>query len=317
MKVFITRDIPKIAYELFDKSSIKFEFYKEDHPIPRSILQKKIKNCNALISLLTEKIDASLIDKMPNCKVIANYAVGYNNIDIECAKRRNIIVTNTPNVLTESTADLTLALMLSCARRLYEAEQLVRLKKFKGWKPKLLLGVEIKNKVLGILGAGRIGCAVAKRAYAFGAKIVYYDKNTNYDLENNHSAKKVSLNYLLKQSDFISIHLPLNKTTHHLLNQEKLSLVKRTAIIINTARGEIIDELALTNLLLNDRIRFAGLDVFENEPIINKNLLKLKNVMLLPHIGSATEEARNGMAELAAKNVINVLKGKKPITPVH
>jgi glyoxylate reductase len=257
------------------------------------------------------------MDKMPNCKVIANFAVGYNNVDIEYAIDKKILVTNTPNVLTESTADLTIALALSCARRLYEAERIVRLQKYKGWKPKMLLGVEMKGKVFGILGAGRIGSAVAVRAHAFGAKIIYYDSHKNYDIENGFYARKVTLNTLMRKSDFISVHLPLNKNTHHFLNKERLSLIKSTAILVNTARGEIIDESFLIKMLKKEKIRSAGFDVYENEPAISNELLKLNNVVLLPHIGSATEEARSGMAELAARNVINVLQGKKPITPVY
>jgi glyoxylate reductase len=317
MKVFITRDIPEVAYKLLKKNRINFDYYKEDRPIPKNILQKKVKDCDALIPLLTDQIDSHLMDKMPNCKVIANFAVGYNNVDVEYAKSKKILVTNTPNVLTESTADLTIALALSCARRLYEAERIVRLKKYKGWKPKMLLGVEMKGKVFGILGAGRIGSAVAARAHSFGTKIIYYDSNKNYGLESGFYAEKVTLNTLLSKSDFISVHLPLNKNTHHFLNKERLSLIKSTAILVNTARGEIIDESFLIKMLKKDKIRSAGFDVYENEPAINNELLKLNNVVLLPHIGSATEEARSGMAELAARNVINVLQGKKPITPVY
>ena len=317
MKVFITRDIPEVAYKLLQQNGINFDYYKEDRPIPKNILRKKVKDCDAIISLLTEQIDSHLIDQMPNCKVIANYAVGYNNIDVDYAKSKKIFVTNTPNVLTESTADLTLALVLACARRLFEAERIVRLQKYKGWKPKMLLGVEMKGKIFGILGAGRIGSAVAARAHSFGTTIIYYDSHKNYDLENGISAKKVTLNTLLKKSDFISVHLPLNKNTHHFLNKERLSMLKLTAILVNTARGEIIDESFLIKMLRKNRIRGAGFDVYEKEPTISKKLLKLNNVVLLPHIGSATEDARNGMAELAARNVINVLQGKKPITPVY
>ncbi|HLG31687.1 MAG TPA: D-glycerate dehydrogenase [Ignavibacteriaceae bacterium] len=316
MKVFITREIPDIAFQLLKKHKIPFEFYKNDSPIPRKILLDKVKYCTALISLLTEKIDAELIDLMSRCKIIANVAVGYNNIDVKYAKKKNIIVTNTPDVLTESAADLTIALALASARRLYEGESLVRANKFKGWKPKMLLGVELKNKIFGILGAGRIGTAVAKRAHSFGTKIFYFDRSQHIKLEKKINAKKVSLRTLLTKSDFISIHLPLTKLTYHLFNEEKLKLLKTSAILINTARGEIIDETALIKILTENRIRAAGLDVYEHEPEINPQFLKLKNVILLPHIGSATEEARNAMAELAAKNVINVLKGMRPLTPV-
>ena len=317
MKVFITRKLPGKTFELLKQNKIPFDYYNKDQPISRKLLLQKIKNCEALISLLTEKIDKEVIDLMPNCKIIANYAVGYNNIDIDYAKKKNIIVTNTPDVLTDSTADLTMALVLACARRLIEGEKLVRQGKFKGWKPNLLLGMELKGKTFGILGAGRIGSAVAKRAKAFGTNIVYVDSNRNQKLEKETNAKKVSLNYLLKNSDILSVHLPLNSKTYHFLNQEKLNLLKRNSILINTTRGEIIDEKALIRLLENNRIMAVGLDVFENEPDLNPELLKFESVLILPHLGSATLEARSAMAELAVRNVINILKGKPAITPVY
>ena len=316
MKVFITRELPEIAFKLLKQNKISFDYYKKDQPIPRKLLLGKIKSCEALISLLTEKIDREVIDQMPGCKIIANYAVGYNNIDIDYAKQKKIIVTNTPDVLTESTADLTMALVLACARRLSEGEDLIKRGRFRGWKPKLLLGMELKNKTFGILGAGRIGSAVARRAKSFGTSIIYVDSNRNQKLEDETVAKKVSLRYLLENSDILSVHLPLNSQTHHFLNQERLSQLKRNSIIINTTRGEIIDEKALIRLLKSNRIMAVGLDVFENEPFINPELLKFPNVLVIPHLGSATNEARDGMAELAVKNVINVLKEKPALTPV-
>jgi glyoxylate reductase len=253
---------------------------------------------------------------MSNCKIIANYAVGYNNIDIEYAKKKNIVVTNTPDVLTDSTADLTMALVLACARRLSEGERLIQAYEYKGWKPKLLLGTELKGKTFGILGAGRIGTAVAVRAAGFGVKILYSDKSQNYRIEKTTGAKKVTIETLLKKSDFISVHLPLNKNTFHFLNKNRLGLMKPESILINTSRGEVMDEKALIRILKEDKIKSVGLDVFENEPEVNPELLKFNNVVILPHLGSATIETRNSMAELAAKNVVSVLKGKSPITPV-
>lgn len=316
MNVFITRELPEIAFKLLKQNNISFDYYKSDNPIPRKLLLKKIKNCQALISLLTEKVDKEVIDSMPNCKVIANYAVGYNNIDVNYAKKKKIIVTNTPDVLTESTADLTMALVLACARRLNEGENLIRSGNFKGWKPKLLLGMELRNKTFGILGAGRIGSAVANRAKSFGTNIIYVDNQKKLKLERETGAKKVSLNYLLKNSDILSLHLPLSVKTFHYLNEDKLNQLRKNSILINTTRGEIIDETALINLLRKDKFMAVGLDVFENEPKINPELLNFGNVVVLPHLGSATNEARNGMAELAVKNVIKVLKGKSAITPV-
>ncbi|HSW55914.1 MAG TPA: D-glycerate dehydrogenase [Ignavibacteriaceae bacterium] len=316
MKVFITRELPEIAFRLLKEKKISFDYYKKDQPIPRKLLLEKINSCEALISLLTEKIDKEVIDQMPKCKIVANYAVGYNNIDIDYAMKKKIIVTNTPDVLTESTADLTMALVLACARRLREGEELMRSKRFKGWKPKLLLGMELKDKTFGILGAGRIGSAVARRAKSFGTNIIYVDSNRNQKLEKETAAKKVSLNYLLKNSDILSVHLPLNSQTYHFLNQEKLNQLKRNSILINTTRGEIIDEKALIRLLKGKKIMAVGLDVFENEPYLNPELLKFTNVLVLPHLGSATREARDGMAELAVRNVINVLEKKPALTPV-
>ena len=317
MKVYITRELPEIAFKLLRQKKISFDYYKKDQPIPRKILLNKIKDCEALISLLTEKIDKEVIDKMLRCKIIANYAVGYNNIDIDYAKKKKIIVTNTPDVLTESTADLTMALVLACARRISEGEKLMRSRKYKGWKPKLLLGIELKGKNFGILGAGRIGSAVAKRARSFGTNIYYVDQKRHLKLEKELGAKKVSLKFLLQSSDILSVHLPLNNKTYHYLNQNKLVQLKKNSILINTSRGEVIDEKALISLLKRNWIMAVGLDVFENEPKLNSELLEFPNVIVLPHLGSATREARDGMAELAVRNVINVIKGKKPITPVN
>jgi glyoxylate reductase len=316
MRVFITRELPEIAFELFKKNKISYDYYKKDQPVPRKILLQKVKNCEALISLLTEKIDKEVIDQMTSCRIIANYAVGYNNIDVNYAKKKKIIVTNTPNVLTESTADLTMALILGCARRLVEGDKLLRSGNYKGWKPKLLLGTELKNKFIGVIGAGRIGTAVAIRAKSFGTNIIYFDSKRNTVLEKATNAKKVSLKNLLMNSDIVSVHLPLNEKTYHFLNWERLKLMKLNSILINTSRGEIIDETDLIRILKNKKSLTVGIDVFENEPNINPDLLKYPNVLVLPHLGSATREARDCMAELAARNVIKVLLGKPPLSPV-
>ena len=316
MKVFITRDIPKIGFDILRNANLKFHWNKLDKTISRKALINNVKECDGLICLLTDKIDKQVIDSMQRCRIVSNFAVGYDNIDVEYAKSKGIIVTNTPDVLTESTADLTITLILACSRRIFEANSLLREGRYKGWKPKFLLGMELKGKKLGILGAGRIGTAVALRAKSFGMKILYFSHNKNLFLEERTNAKKVSLNFILKNSDVISVHLPLNSETYHLLNKNRLSLLKKNAIVINTARGEIIDEKSLIRLLKLKKIKAAGLDVFEGEPNINRDLLNLQNVVVMPHIGSATVEARNGMAEIAAKNVVRVLTGKSPLTPV-
>ena len=317
MKVFVTREISEKAIHLLKKEKLQVSVYKKDKPIPRKELIKNGKNANAIVALLTEKFDKELIDKISKCRIIANVAVGYNNIDIEYATKKKIVVTNTPDVLTESTSDLALALILACSRRLMEGERMVRTGKFKGWKPKLLLGIELKNKVVGIIGAGRIGTETAVRAKAFKTKIVYFSRSRNCELEKKTGGVKVPLETLLKKSDIISIHLPLNKGTYHLIDRKRLSLLKRSAVLVNTSRGEVIDEKELVKILKQKKIFSAGFDVYENEPTINPGLLKLDNVILLPHIGSATEEARSAMAILAAKNVSNVLKDKKALTPVN
>ena len=316
MKIFITRDIPSVGIEFLKKKGYEVSVYKKDNPLSKNELLKSVNNCDGLISMLSDKIDKEIIDSMKNCKVIANYAVGFNNIDVDYAKSRGIVVTNTPDVLTDSTADLTMALVLACARKIPESEKLVRDKKFGGWKPKLLLGMELRNKYFGILGAGRIGSEVAKRAHSFGCKIIYYSNSKNNFLESKLNAKKLSLNSILKKSDIISIHLPLNNKTNCLLNDKNLISLKKSAIVINTARGEIVDEKFLLSMLKQNKIISAGFDVYENEPILKPEFYKLKNVVLLPHIGSATVEARNNMSLLAAKNVIAVLSGKRAITPV-
>lgn len=316
MKVFITRSIPDIGINYLKKNGFKVTINNKDKALSKKELILKVKDTDAVISLLSDKIDKEIIEKMGNCKIVANYAVGFNNIDVEYAKKKNIFVTNTPDVLTNSTADLAFTLLLAAARRMKEGEKLIREKKFKGWAPKLLLGIELNNKVLGIVGAGRIGSAVAKRAKAFGMKIMYYSRSKNYSLENELNAKKVALNKLLKNSDFVSLHVPLTDKTFHLINKKNISLLKEKCVFINTARGEIVDEKELIKLLISKKIFAAGFDVYENEPMINPKLLKLDNVILLPHLGSGTFEARNEMSLLAAKNVEKVLKGKLPITPV-
>jgi glyoxylate reductase len=315
MLVFVTSNIPESGIKLLQKK-YDVKIYSGKSTVPHSVLVRNVKNCEAVISLLTDKIDNKVIDSMKHCKVIANYAVGYNNIDVVYAKSKGIVVTNTPDVLTDSTADLAMAITLACARRFVEGEALMRKKQFIGWHPMLLRGIELKDKIFGILGAGRIGTATAIRAHSFGCRILYYSNNSNTYLEEKTGARKTRLETLLKKSDIISIHLPLNAYSNQLLNKNRLNLMKESAIIINTARGEIIDEKHLISMLKTNRIFAAGFDVYQNEPLVNEALLNLKNVVLMPHLGSATVEARNSMSILAAKNVIAVLSGRKPITPV-
>lgn len=315
MKVAVPETIPNAAAEFLQKKNFEIVSLTEEEAGGKDFLSK-IVDADAVISLISQKFDSSVIQKLKKCKIIANYGVGFNNIDVKFAEEKGIVVTNTPDVLTDSTADLTMALLLGCARRITEAELFLREGKFRGWKPQLFLGIELKDKIFGVIGAGRIGTAAAVRACSFGMKIIYYSKRENKYLEKVAKAKKVLLNSLLKKADFISLHVPLSGETFRLLNKERLNLMKQSAVLINTARGEIVDEAALIRLLKRKRISAAGFDVYENEPELNPELFKLDNVLLLPHIGSATTEARTRMALLAAKNVVAVLKEKKPLTPV-
>ncbi|MCS7185272.1 MAG: D-glycerate dehydrogenase [bacterium] len=311
-KVYVTRIIPEEGLGIL-KRDYDVEIWKKDMPIPKSELIKKVKDVDALLSLLTDTIDAEVMDAAPRLKVISNYAVGYNNIDIKAATDRGIVVTNTPGVLTETTADFAWCLLMACARRLVEADRFTREGKFKGWEPTLFLGVDVFGKTLGIIGFGRIGQAVAKRAKGFNMNVLYYDKiPISPQLEQELGVKRTSLQELLKKSDFITLHVDLNADTRHMINADAFKLMKPTAILINTSRGPVVDEKELYNALKTKRILYAGLDVYEEEPKIYKGLEKLDNVILAPHIASATYETRSKMAVIAAENIVKVLKGKKP-----
>jgi len=293
------------------KEKHNVEILNYSKPLGEEFFIKRIKKYDGIIILLSHKITKNVIDEGRNLKIISNYAVGYDNIDYEYALKKGIYVTNTPDVLTEATANLTWALILTVTRRIVEGDKFTRKGRFKGWKPDLFLGIDLEGKTLGILGLGRIGMAVAKKASSFGMKVIYYDIKKRGRKFNYFELEKV-----LKLSDILSIHLPLTKDTYHLLNKERFNLIKKGAYIINTSRGEIIDENILIKALEEKRIAGAGLDVYEGEPNINKKLFKFKNVVLTPHIGSATVETRTKMADLAILNVLNVLEGKEPLTKI-
>ncbi len=286
-------------------------------PLRENIISK-IKDKEGLLSLLTEKIDKEIINAAPKLKVIANCAVGYNNIDVEYARQKNIIVTNTPGVLTDTTADLTWALILAAARRIPEADKFTRQLKYKGWKLDLMLGMDLTEKRLGIIGMGRIGKSVALRAHAFKMHIVYYDPHRlKPEEETRHKSAYLPLDALLKTADIVTLHTDLNSQTRHLISRSKIELMKRDAILINASRGPVVDEKALADALEEKRIRSAGMDVYEREPEIEEKLLSLDNVVLLPHIGSATYETRLKMARMAAVNLVKVVKGQSPENPVY
>jgi glyoxylate reductase len=307
-KLFITRYIPEQAIKRLEEV-FEVEIFPENRAITHEELLEKVKDIDALLCLLTDNIDREIIEAAPHLKCISVYAVGYNNVDVECATKYGIVVCNTPGVLTETTADLAWALIMSCARRIVEADCFVREGRFQGWEPLLMLGNDIFGKTLGIIGMGRIGRAVAHRSLGFDMKVIYYDPEVEpKSLPANYTS--VDLTNLCQNSDFISIHAPLTAETRHLIGKREFDLMKPSAILINTARGPIIDEQALISALKENKIAAAGLDVYENEPIIPEELLALSNVILLPHIGSASYETRTKMAMLAAENAIAVIEGK-------
>jgi glyoxylate reductase len=311
MKVFITRKIPTQGLDLLRKE-FTITVNSDNYVLSKEEIIKGIKGRDGLLCLLTDPIDREVIYAEPKLKMIASYAVGYDNIDISAATERGIPVSNTPGVLTETTAELTWALLFSVARRIVEGDTFTREGKFKGWEPLLMLGQDVTNKTLGIIGTGRIGTAFALKSKGFQMKVIYTDELRNEQLERELEAKKVPLSYLLKESDFVSIHVPLTKATYHLIGEKELKMMKKTAILLNTARGPIIDETALITALKEHWIFGAGLDVYEHEPKISKELKKLNNVILQPHTGSGTIETRTKMALMAAENLIEGLKGNIP-----
>lgn len=310
-KVYLTRLIHDEGLKLLHQ-----HFYLTVNPLNRNLtkgeLMKNLKDQHGLVCLLSDMIDKEILDSADKLVAISNYAVGFNNIDVDYATELGIIVTNTPGVLTEATADLTWALIMAISRKIIEADKFTRMGYFKGWEPMLFLGSPVYGKTLGIIGMGRIGKAVAHRAKGFNMDIIYYSRSKlNKNDENNLRAHYADLKELLNNSDFVSIHLPLTKETYHLIGKNEFKLMKPTAFLINTSRGPIVDEEALVEALKNNLISGAALDVYENEPKIHPALLELNNVILLPHIGSATVETRKKMAVMAAENLISIFEGKK------
>ena len=317
-RVLITRRLPDIAAKLLRDAGRDVDIIDTDDPAPRPLLLERVAGVAGLLPTLSDRVDDELLGAAgASLQVVANYAVGYDNIDLDACRRRGVIVTNTPDVLTEATAELTWALILATARRLIEADRLVRSGRWSGWQPMQLLGLELAGRTLGIVGAGRIGTAVALRAPAFGMRVLYAHPRANERLERELAARRVELGELLEQSDVVSLHVPLTERTRHLIGPAELEQMKPTAILINTARGPVVDEAALLEALRAGRIRAAGLDVYEHEPRLTPGLAELDRVVLLPHIGSATERTRSAMAELAARNIVEVLAGRPPLTPVE
>jgi len=307
----VTRRLPASVLDKLRRIGT-VDLYSGDSAIPRDELAARIADKDALVCLLTDAIDQQLIDVAPKLKVIANVAVGYNNIDVPACRARGVAATNTPDVLTNACADFTWALILAVTRRLGEGERVVRAGRWTGWALDYMLGMELRGKQLGIVGMGRIGRAVAEKAPAFGMQVAYTARKP-IDLA---GAEHMPLDRLLATSDVVSLHCPMTEDTRHLINEKSLMRMKRTAFLINTSRGPVVDEAALARALRDSRLAGAALDVYEREPIVHPDLLPLENALLIPHLASATTETRTAMADLAASNALAVLGGKPPLTPV-
>ncbi|WP_394172230.1 2-hydroxyacid dehydrogenase [Guptibacillus hwajinpoensis] len=309
-KVYITRKLPD---EIVDRMREKYEvrmWEEEEIPVPREVLEKESEQVDGLLCLLTEQMDQPLLKNANNLKVVANMAVGYNNIDVDEARARGVVVTNTPGVLTETTADLTFALLMATARRIPEASEYLRHGKWETWSPMQLTGQDIHGATLGIIGLGRIGEAVARRAKGFDMNVLYHNRSRHHEVEEALDLQYVEFDELLKESDFVCVLTPLTKETENMIGREQLAKMKKTAILINTARGGIVNEDALYDALKNYDIWAAGLDVFAKEPVsVKHRLLTLPNLVTLPHIGSASIKTRMKMAEVAAMNLMCVLDG--------
>ncbi len=313
-KVLVTREIPEAGLRFLEAFEVTV---LSELPPERGELLEAARGVEGVLSTLTEKIDAEFMEAAGDgLRVVANMAVGYDNVDVEAAKERGIVVTNTPDVLDETTADTAFMLLLAAARRLGEGERIVRAGKWEAWGPKMLTGPDVWGKTLGIVGFGRIGQAMARRASGFGMEVVYTARSRKEDAENELGARYTELDELLQTSDFVSLHTPLTEETRHLIGAGELEKMKPGAVLVNTSRGPVVDEGALASALAKGHIFAAGLDVYEGEPEIHPTLLELENVVLAPHIGSASIETRDKMAALAAENISAVLRGKEPKTPV-
>lgn len=319
--VFVTRKIPEIGIKMLCDKGYEVSISELDRPMNKAeiIEALKVKQYDAVLSLLTDPIDAEVMDSAPSVKLYANYAVGFNNFDLEGAKSRGITLTNTPGGSTERVAEHAVSLMLSLACRVAEGNEFVKSGKYTGWDPMLLWGNEIGGKTVGIVGAGRIGTRVAEiLKKGFGMNVIYTDIVKNERIENELGAKYIpALDALLSEADYVSLHVPLTPETHHIIGEAELLAMKDSAILVNTARGPVVDEIALVKILKDKKIAGAGLDVFEFEPKLAEGLAEIPNVILTPHIASACEETRESMSEMVAQNIIDFLEGKSPQNKVN
>jgi len=315
--IYVTRAIPEQTIDEL-RQVHDVEVSPHDRALTREELLAAVRGRDAVISLLTDKIDGEVMDAAgPQCKIFANYAVGFDNFDLAAATQRGVVLTNTPGVLDEATATHAWALLLATARRVSESERFVRAGKWQGWGPMVFIGQDVDHKTLGVAGLGRIGSKFARKAAAFDMKVIYTDARPNPELERQIGATFVDKETLLRESDYLSLHLPLLPETRHYIGAAELAKMKRTAILVNAARGPLVDEKALVAALRDKVIWAAGLDVFENEPSLEAGLDELENVVVVPHIASATIETRLAMGRIATGNIISVLKGEKPATCVN
>lgn len=314
--IYVTRKIPELGIKMLEDKGYSVNVRDSDMPPSQDELNSalKEKEYDAVVTLLTDKIDSKVFDNNPNIKLYANYAIGFDNIDIHEAKNRGIYITNTPGSYANCVAEHAIALMLSLTTRLVEGDDYMRAGKYKCWSPDIFIGTDLSGKTLGLIGAGRIGERVAWiLMHGFGMKIVYYDIVRNQILDENDKAKYLpTIEDVLKEADIVTIHTPLLPTTRHLINEDRLKMMKKTAYLINTSRGPVVDEVALVKALKEGWIRGAGLDVYEFEPKLSEGLAELPNVVLTPHIASARESARNEMAKILAENIIEFFEGKEP-----
>lgn len=317
LKIFVTRLIPKAGLDLL-YGFAELRIWQEEVPPPREVLLEEAGEVDGLLSLLTDTIDAELMDAAPRLKVVSNYAIGYDNVDVEAATERGIMVCHTPGVLTDTTADFAFTLMACVARRVVEASEYVREGRWKTWGPMLCLGYDLHGATLGLVGLGRIGSGVAKRATGFDMRVLYHDVSRQPSREEELGLTYVDLETLLRESDFVSLHTPLTPETHHMMGREQFTMMKSTAILINTSRGQVVDEKALYEALVSGGIAGAGLDVTDPEPILRDDpLLTLDNCVVVPHIASASVATRTMMATMAAENLIAALQGRMPRNPVN
>lgn len=317
MNIYITRKIHAAAEESLTAGGAKVTVNPHDRPLTPDELRHALTAADGALCLLNDKITADLMDAAPRCRIYANYAVGFDNMDTAAATKRGIALSNTPDVLTEATAELAWALIFAAARRVCEGDRLTRAGNFDGWAPMMLLGYELGGKTLGIIGAGRIGTTMARGATGFNMRILYTKRSGRNEEMQALGATHAELEQLLRESDFISIHAPLTSETRHMIGREQFQMMKRNCVLVNTGRGPVIDEAALVEALRSERIAAAGLDVYEHEPSIAPGLAELENVVLAPHIGSATHEAREQMAILAANNILDYFAGTIPRTCIN